>query len=85
MILIQSLQQKKLMMPQSGNLQTSWAQRFACNCDAGFNNSRLGYDEQAVRALIGASLSEPHTSVTSLRMRVCIYLCLDRPLTGNFK
>ena len=26
--------------------------------------------------IIGASLSEPHTSVTSLRTRVCIYLCL---------
>ena len=25
------------------------------------------------------------TSVTSLRMRVCIYACLDRPLTENFK
>ena len=39
--------------------------------------------------VIGASLSEPHTSVTSLRTRVCIYLCLlaclDQPLTGNFK
>ena len=31
--------------------------------------------------LIGASLSEPHTSVTAL----CVYLCLDRPLTVNFK
>jgi len=43
--------------------------------------------------IFGASLSEPHTSVTSLRTRVCIYLCLlacllaclDRPLTGYFK
>ena len=35
--------------------------------------------------IIGASLSEPHTSVTALRMRVCIYACLDRPLTVNFK
>ena len=26
--------------------------------------------------IVGASLSEPHTSVTSLRTRVCIYLCL---------
>jgi len=41
------------------------------------------------QSLIGASLSEPHTSVTSLRTCVCIYACLfaclDRPLIGNFK
>ena len=37
------------------------------------------------RSLIGVSLSEPHTSVTSLRTRVCIYACLDWPLTENFK
>jgi len=40
------------------------------------------------QTIIGASLSEPHTSVTSLRTRVCIYACLlaclDGPLTGNF-
>ena len=35
--------------------------------------------------LIGASLSEPHTSVTSLRTCVCMFACLDRPLTVNFK
>ena len=35
--------------------------------------------------VIGASLSEPHTSMTSLRMRVRIYACLDRPLTVNFE
>ena len=35
--------------------------------------------------LIGASLSEPHTSVTALSTCVCIYVCLDRPLTVNFK
>ena len=39
--------------------------------------------------LIGASLSELHTSVTGLRKCVCIYactfVCLDRPLTVNFK
>ena len=39
--------------------------------------------------MIGASLSEPHTSVTSLSTCVCIYACLlaclDRPLTVNFK
>ena len=37
--------------------------------------------------LIGASLimSESYTSVTPLHTRVCIYLCLDRPLTVNFK
>ena len=40
-------------------------------------------------SIFGASLSEPHTSVTALRTRVCIYIrlfvCLDRPLTVNFK
>ena len=49
------------------------------------NLSGCGFDT----TVIGASLSEPHTSVTSLRTRVCIYLCLlaclDRPLTGYFK
>ena len=39
--------------------------------------------------IIGASLSEPHTSVTVLRTRVSIYLStylsMDRPLTLNFK
>ena len=35
--------------------------------------------------IIGASLSEPHTSVTALSTCVCIYACLDRPLTVNFK
>ena len=40
-------------------------------------------------AIIGASLSEPHTSVTALRTRVSIYLSvctsMDRPHTVNFK
>ena len=35
--------------------------------------------------VIGVSLSEPHTSVTSLRTCVCMFACLDRPLTVNFK
>ena len=35
--------------------------------------------------IIGASLSEPHTSVTALCTRVSDYLTMDRPLTGNFK
>ena len=34
--------------------------------------------------LIGASLSEPHTSVTALRTRVSIYLSMDRPPTFIF-
>ena len=34
--------------------------------------------------LIGASLSEPHTSGTALRKCVCIRACL-RPYTVNFK
>ena len=32
--------------------------------------------------LIGASLSKPHTSVTALRMHVCIYICLFVGLFG---
>ena len=37
--------------------------------------------------LIGASLSEPHTSMTALRMCVCMSVCLVyvRPYTENFK
>ena len=39
--------------------------------------------------LIGTSLREPHTSVTALCTCVCIYacllVCLDWPLTVNFK
>ena len=34
------------------------------------------------KLIFGASLSEPHTSVTSLRTRVCIYLCLFACLLG---
>ena len=36
---------------------------------------------------IWMSLSEPHTSMTSLRIRVyiCLLACLDRPLTKHFK
>ena len=38
--------------------------------------------------IIGASLSEPHTSVTALCTHVCMLVCLlvglDRPLTVNF-
>ena len=35
--------------------------------------------------IIGASLSEPHTSVTALHARVCMLVRLfGRPLTGNF-
>ena len=47
--------------------------------------------EIPVFTVIGVSLSEPHTSVTALRMRVCIYqticLCLFGPTTyrNNFK
>ena len=36
-------------------------------------------------AVIGASLSEPHTSVTALCTHVCMLVCLDRPLIINFK
>ena len=42
-------------------------------------------DDTLNYALIGASLSEPHTSVTALRkLCVCMYVCL-RPYTVNFK
>ena len=34
---------------------------------------------------IGASLSKPHICMTTLHTHVCIYACLDRPLTVNFK
>ena len=39
-----------------------------------------------INLVIGASLSEPHTSVTALRMCVCVCMsvCL-RPYTENFK
>ena len=49
---------------------SSWTSQYSCSC---------------LLCIIGASLSEPHTSVTALRTRVCIQLCLDRPLTRNFK
>ena len=37
--------------------------------------------------IIGATLNEPHTSMTSYCARVCVSMlaCLDRPLTGNLK
>ena len=35
--------------------------------------------------IIGASLSEPHTSVTALLTRVYVGLSMDRPHTVNFK
>ena len=42
---------------------------------------------ESIMVVIRVSLSEPHTSVTTLRM--CVYLsmfaCLDQPLTVNFK
>ena len=50
------------------------------SCDCTLLACSLG-DNAATPNVIGASLSEPHTSVTSLRTRVCIYACLDRPLT----
>ena len=34
-----------------------------------------------LNTVIGASLSETHTSVTALRMCVCIYACLLGPTT----
>ena len=45
----------------------------------------FGIQTWKTTCVIGASLSEPHTSVTALRTRVCIYACLDRSLTVNFK
>ena len=47
----------------------------------------LQVESQNEGSIFGASLSEPHTSVTALHTCVCIYLsiyaCLDRPLTEN--
>ena len=40
---------------------------------------------QTVSTVIGASLSEPHTSMTALLTCVCIRLSMNRPLTVNFK
>ena len=34
--------------------------------------------------LIGASLSEPHTSVNALRTRVCIWLAMDQLQTDYY-
>ena len=36
-------------------------------------------------SIVGASLSEPRTNMTSLHTCVCMFACLDRPLTVNFK
>ena len=41
--------------------------------------------KRMIQYLIGASLSEPHTSVTALRTRVYVGLSMDRPHTVNFK
>ena len=48
-------------------------------------SSHLYY--KTIAYFIGASLSKTHTSVTALLTRVylCLYVCLDRPLTVNFK
>ena len=39
--------------------------------------------------ITGASLSKPHTNMNALHMRVytyaCWFVCLDRPLSINFK
>ena len=42
------------------------------------------YRSACEKLVIGASLSEPHTSVTALAEIVCMYVCL-RPYTVNFK
>jgi len=41
------------------------------------------YHSFSTHSFIGASLSEPHTSVISLHPCVCMFACLDRPLTAN--
>ena len=45
-----------------------------CKCLESLSLSNL-YLQLFLPKLIGASLSEPHTSVTALRMHVCIYKC----------
>ena len=56
--------------------------------EAKFGNHALELDS-ILSLFIGASLSEPHTSVTALRTSACmlvrLYACLNRPLTVNFK
>ena len=37
-----------------------------------------------VAMVIGASLSEPHTSVSSMHTCVCMFACLDQPLIVNY-
>ena len=61
-----------------------------CFCDATKSCTFGLYSKEAElkkpnHIIIGASLSEPHTSVTALRTCVSIYLSMDRPLTVNFK
>ena len=47
--------------------------------EGGSNVIMLSWGEYDVEVLIGASLSEPHTSVTALS--TCVYLCLLGPTT----
>ena len=57
----------------------------ACTSYAGFHTEGVGAGipppEILKLSMAGASLSEPHTSVPALRMRVCIYACLLGPTT----
>jgi len=51
---------------------------------------RLGYSQYRLLkcktpSIIGASLSEPHTSVTAFAEVVCMYVCFLQPYTVNFK
>ena len=48
------------------------------------NPYKLFLPTQQLNIIIGASLSEPPTSMTALGTCVCIYACLDRPLTVKY-
>ena len=52
-------------------------------CNSILNELLRWYSE--MHWVVGVILSEPHTSMTALRTRVCMLVGLDRPLTVNFK
>ena len=54
-----------------------------CSILAPVNKSENSHCETFPTLSIGVSLSEPHTSVTSLCTCMCMFACLDRPLTEN--
>ena len=62
-----------------------WVYAMITNCWVLITNCHLlGIVTYLILVIIGASLSEPHTSVTALAEVVCMYVCLG-PYTVNFK